>query len=119
MESKSALDSKYIVFEPCCLHALSPVSFRHTFRSVVEDSHRSRLSHLRSERSKNCVAYFLVFGLYLSGIGSFPEGGLFGLQFLSMRLAAVNPRVDFNLDSLFATEVSFPFLINLLKLGVT
>lgn len=31
---------------------------------------------------------------------------LLWLQFLSMRLAAVNPRIDFNLDSILAAEVS-------------
>ena len=33
------------------------------------------------------------------------------VEFLSMRLAAVNPRVDFNLDNLFAPEVSFVLLV--------
>lgn len=31
----------------------------------------------------------------------------FWLQFLSMRLAAVNPRIDFNLDSILPPDVSF------------
>jgi len=30
-------------------------------------------------------------------------------QFLSMKLAAVNPRLDFNIDNLFAKEVSKSF----------
>jgi hypothetical protein len=28
------------------------------------------------------------------------------MQFLSMKLAAVNPRLDFNIDELFAKEVN-------------
>jgi hypothetical protein len=34
-----------------------------------------------------------------------------------MRLAAVNPRIDFNLDSLFATEVSIQILLFLYDLS--
>jgi hypothetical protein len=30
-------------------------------------------------------------------------------QFLSMKLAAVNPRLDFNFDNLFAREVKYLF----------
>lgn len=32
--------------------------------------------------------------------------GVLHLQFLSMKLAAVNPRIDFNLDNFFAKEVN-------------
>jgi len=32
------------------------------------------------------------------------------LQILSMKLAAVNPRIDFSLDSLLATDVSYKFI---------
>ena len=32
------------------------------------------------------------------------------LQILSMKLAAVNPRIDFSLDSLLATDVSYKLI---------
>lgn len=34
------------------------------------------------------------------------------LQILSMKLAAVNPRIDFSLDSLLATDVSYKLIQN-------
>ncbi|GFP89651.1 transcription factor bhlh48 [Phtheirospermum japonicum] len=34
------------------------------------------------------------------------------VEFLSMRLAAVNPRIDFNLDALLAADVSITILLN-------
>lgn len=38
------------------------------------------------------------------------NGLFFVFQLLSMRLAAVNPRVDFNMDSIFAADVRIIFL---------
>lgn len=42
----------------------------------------------------------------------------FSLQFLSMRLAAVNPRIDFNIDAVLAAEVSISELIVLFTTSV-
>lgn len=94
-----------------CLHCLPTI--QENFAKLSKDPHR--LARL-------IVCYVVWFYFHHLPSPWSNSGNMFlWLQFLSMRLAAVNPRIDFNLDSIFTAEVSIRHLQSCMygiKLGI-